>query len=145
LKTRPIQILLVEDNPGDSELAKMAFRDSTVSHKLAIVEDGELALAYLRREPPFERAQHPDLVLLDLNLPKLDGKEVLAIIKQDPTLKRIPVVILTTSRAQEDILRAYELHANCYIQKPIDMTQFTRVVRSIEDFWLGTVVLPPEV
>jgi two-component system, chemotaxis family, response regulator Rcp1 len=140
---KPINILLVEDNPGDADLAREALSDSKFNNNLQVVDDGEKAMAFLRREGPFVDAQRPDLILLDLNLPKKDGREVLAEIKADPGLKTIPVVILTTSQAEEDVLRTYQLHANCYITKPIDLSQFLHVVRSIENFWLSIVVLPP--
>jgi len=139
---RSIEILLVEDNPGDVELARVALRMSKVHNMLNVVEDGEAAMAYLRRQGEYAETRRPDLVLLDLNLPRKDGREVLAEIKGDPGLKRIPVVILTTSKAEEDVLKSYDLHANCYITKPIDLSQFMKVVKSIEDFWLTVVVLP---
>lgn len=141
---KPINILLVEDNPGDADLAREALEDSKMNNHLDVVDDGVKAMAYLRREPPYAEAPRPDLILLDLNLPKKDGREVLAEIKSDDNLKRIPVVILTTSRAEEDVLKTYNLHANCYITKPIDLNQFMHVVRSIEEFWLSIVILPPE-
>jgi CheY-like chemotaxis protein len=140
---KSINILLVEDNPGDADLAREALSDSKMNNALQVVDDGEKAMAYLRREGSYHDAPRPDLILLDLNLPKKDGRQVLAEIKSDPGLMRIPVVILTTSRAEEDVLKSYNLHANCYITKPIDLGQFLRVVRSIEDFWLSIVVLPP--
>jgi len=140
---KSINILLVEDNPGDADLARVALENSKMNNNLQVVGDGEKAMAFLRRECPYAEAPRPDLILLDLNLPKKDGRQVLAEIKSDPGLKRIPVVILTTSRAEEDILRTYDLHANCYITKPIDLGQFLHVVRSIEDFWFSIVVLPP--
>jgi chemotaxis family two-component system response regulator Rcp1 len=136
------EILLVEDNPGDVGLAREALAESKMRNNLFVVGDGEEAMAFLRREGIHVAAPRPDLILLDLNLPKMDGREVLAAIKGDSNLKQIPVVILTTSRAEEDILRSYNLHANCYITKPIDLTQFLRVVKSIEEFWLSIVVLP---
>lgn len=139
---RPIEILLVEDNPGDTDLAREALADSKLVNRLSVVDDGEKAMAFLRREGVYADAPRPDLILLDLNLPRKDGREVLAEVKTDPDLKRIPVVILTTSRAEEDVLRSYNLHANCYITKPIDLTQFMKVVKSIESFWLSIVVLP---
>ena len=139
---RPIEILLVEDNPGDVRLTQEAFKEGKVRNKLHVVWDGIEAMAFLRREDKFADAPHSDLILLDLNLPKKDGREVLAEIKQDPDLKRIPVVILTTSKAEEDILRTYDLHANCYITKPVDLEQFIKVVKSIEEFWLTVVKLP---
>ena len=141
---KPIHILLVEDNPGDADLAREALEDSKLSNALHVVDDGEKAMAFLHREGVYVDAPRPDLILLDLNLPKKDGKEVLAEIKTDDNLKRIPVVILTTSQAEEDVLRTYNLHANCYITKPIDLNQFIHVVRSIEDFWLSIVILPPK-
>ena len=143
-KIKLVDILLVEDNPGDVRLAKEALKDSKLLNKLYQVEDGIEAMAFLRREAKYSDVPRPDLVLLDLNLPKKDGREVLADIKADETLKRIPVVILTVSRAEEDILKSYNLHANCYISKPFDMEQFIRVVKSIEDFWFSIVKLPPE-
>ena len=142
---KPVNILLVEDNPGDSDLAREALDSSKLNNNLQVVDDGEKAMAFLRREGPYAKAPRPDLILLDLNLPKKDGRQVLAEIKSDEDLKRIPVVILTTSQAEEDVLKSYNLHANCYITKPIDLNQFLHVVRSIEDFWLTIVVLPPNV
>ena len=140
---RPIEILLVEDNAGDARLAKEALADAKVANNLAWVKDGVEALAYLRGEGEYKGTVRPDVMLLDLNLPKKDGREVLAEVKQDPDLKRIPVVILTVSEAQEDIVKTYDLHANCYIRKPIDLDQFIKVVRAIESFWLTIVKLPP--
>lgn len=142
-QAKPIEILLVEDNPGDARLAREALKDSKVKNALAIVDDGVKALEYLRKQGEFAGAPTPDLVLLDLNLPRKDGREVLAEIKGDGMLKRIPVVVLTTSRAEQDVLKSYNLHANCYITKPIDLGQFITVVKSIEDFWLTIVKLPP--
>lgn len=141
---KSINILLVEDNPGDAELARVALDSSKMNNILDVVDDGEKAMAFLRREGPYSDAPRPDLILLDLNLPKMDGRQVLTEIKSDEALKRIPVVILTTSRSEEDVLKSYNLHANCYITKPIDLNQFLHVVRSIEDFWLSIVVLPPK-
>ena len=141
---KPIDILLVEDNPGDVDLAREALEETKMCNKLHVAFDGEEATAFLRREGQFANAPRPDLILLDLNLPKKDGREVLAEIKADESLKRIPVVILTMSRDEEDVLKTYSLHANCYITKPIDLSQFMKVVKSIEEFWLGIVVLPPE-
>jgi len=138
----PIEILLVEDNPGDARLAKEALRDSKLKNNLYVVEDGIEAMKFLRAENPYEKAIRPDLILLDLNLPRMDGREVLKAIKSDERFKRIPVVILTMSNAEEDILKSYNLHANCYITKPIDLDQFIKVVQSIEDFWLTIVRLP---
>jgi two-component system, chemotaxis family, response regulator Rcp1 len=137
-----IDILLVEDNEGDARLAKEAMRDSKMRNALHHVNDGEEALAFLKREGKYSQAPRPDLVLLDLNLPKKDGRQVLAEIKGDDRFKQIPVVILTVSSAEEDILKTYNLHANCYITKPIDLDQFMKVVRSVEDFWLTIVKLP---
>lgn len=141
---RPIEILLVEDNPGDVRLTKEALKLGKVSNHLNVAEDGEQALAFLRREGPYAQAPNPDLILLDLNLPKKNGREVLEEIKADPSLRRIPVVILTVSEAEQDILKSYNLHANCYITKPVDLDKFLTVIQSIEDFWLTMVVLPPK-
>jgi CheY-like chemotaxis protein len=135
--------LLVEDNPGDVRLTVEALRDSKVRNRIHVVDDGEKALAFLRCEGEYADARRPDLILLDLNLPRKDGREVLAEIKKDPTLQAIPVVILTSSAAEQDVVQAYNLHANCYITKPVDLEQFLRVIRSIEDFWLMVVMLPP--
>lgn len=139
---RPVEILLVEDNPGDVRLTQEALRESKVRNHLHVAVDGVEALAYLRREGAYAEAVRPDLVLLDLNLPRKDGREVLAEMKDDEALRRIPVVVLTTSRAEQDILRTYNLHANCYISKPVDLDQFITVVKSIEDFWFTIVTLP---
>lgn len=139
-----IDILLVEDNPGDVRLTQEALKEAKVGNQLHVVEDGVEAMAFLRHEGKYADSPHPDLILLDLNLPKKDGREVLAEIKQDPKLMRIPVVVLTTSRAEEDILRSYNLHANCYVTKPVDLDQFITIVKSIEDFWLTIVKLPSE-
>ena len=141
---KPIEILLVEDNPGDADLAREALEGSKFHNDLHVVDDGEKAMAFLRREGPYADMPRPDLILLDLNLPRKDGRQVLAEIKSDDYLKRIPVVILTTSRAEEDVIKSYNLHANCFITKPIDLNQFLHVIRSIEDFWLSIVVLPPD-
>lgn len=138
----PVNILLVEDNPGDARLATEALRESKVSNTLYWAKDGEEAMAFLRQEGEHAGKPRPDIVLLDLNLPKKDGREVLADIKSDDRLKTIPVVILTTSENEEDVMRTYALHCNCYITKPIDLKQFLKVVRSIEDFWLTIVKLP---
>jgi CheY-like chemotaxis protein len=137
-----IDILLVEDSPADVDLTREALEDAKVRNTLHVVEDGVEALAFLRRDGQYAGAPRPDLILLDLNLPKKDGREVLAEIKADPTLRRIPVVILTTSEAEQDILRSYDLHANCYVTKPVDLEQFITVIRSIENFWLVIVKLP---
>lgn len=138
----PIEILLVEDSLADVRLTEEAFRDAKVLNRMSVVTDGAEAMQFLRREGPHAEAPRPDLILLDLNLPRKDGREVLKEIKDDPNLRRIPVVVLTTSRAEEDVLKAYNLHANCYITKPVDFTQFISVVRSIEGFWLSVVKLP---
>ena len=138
-----IEILLVEDNPGDVRLTMEAWKEGKIRNNLHVAEDGVEALAFLRREGKHAQAARPHLILLDLNLPRKDGREVLADIKKDPKLKHIPVVVLSTSKAEQDILKTYDLHANCYITKPLDMDQFIRVVRSIEDFWLSIVTLPP--
>jgi two-component system, chemotaxis family, response regulator Rcp1 len=138
----PIDILLVEDHEGDARLAREAMRDSKIRNTLHHVFDGEKAIEFLRRQGKYSDAPRPDLILLDLNLPKKDGRQVLAEIKMDENLKRIPVVILTVSSAEEDILKSYNLHANCYITKPIDLEQFLKVVKAIEDFWLTIVKLP---
>ena len=139
---KPIEILLVEDNPGDVRLTIEALKEAKVINHLTVVKDGVEALAFLRRQGSYTTAPRPHLILLDLNLPRKDGREVLADIKADDNLKRIPVVVLTTSQDEQDVLKSYNLHANCYITKPVDLDQFVRVVRSIEDFWLGIVVLP---
>jgi two-component system, chemotaxis family, response regulator Rcp1 len=140
---RPIEILMVEDNPGDVRLTVEALKEAKVRNNLHTVEDGVEALAFLRREGGYAEVPRPDLVLLDLNLPKMNGREVLAEIKEDPDLRRIPVVILTISQAEQDIVKSYSLHANCYITKPVDLDQFLEVVKSIENFWLTIVKLPP--
>lgn len=140
---RPIHILLVEDNAGDVRLTREALKEGKVGNSLTVAPDGVEALAILRQEGRYAGEARPDLILLDLNLPKKDGREVLAEIKDNPMLKRIPVVVLTTSKAEEDILRTYDLHANCYITKPVDFEKFVAVVRSIDDFWLSVVRLPP--
>lgn len=140
---RAIEILMVEDNPGDVRLTREALKHHKVSNELHVVEDGVAALDFLHRRPPYEHAPRPDLVLLDLNLPRKDGRQVLASIKSDELLKTIPVVILTTSQAEEDVVRAYKLNANCYVTKPVDFEQFKRIVQGIEQFWLTVVTLPP--
>lgn len=141
-ESRLIDILLVEDNPGDVRLTEEALREGKVKNRLFVVNDGVEAIAYLRREADYQTAVKPDLILLDLNLPRKDGRQVLEEIKADPGLRTIPVVVLTTSDAEEDILKSYNLHANCYITKPVDLEQFLRIVQSIEDFWLSVVKLP---
>jgi two-component system, chemotaxis family, response regulator Rcp1 len=138
----PVKILLVEDNPADVRLTIEALKEGKITNRLNVAKDGVEALDFLQRRGAFADAPRPDLVLLDLNLPKKDGREVLAEIKRDDDLKRIPVVVLTTSQAEEDILKSYNLHANCYISKPVDLEQFITVVRTIEDFWLTVVSLP---
>ncbi len=140
----PIEVLLVEDNPGDAELTRIALEDSKISVNLNVVEDGVEAMAFLHKQGNYANAPHPDIVLLDLNLPRKDGREVLAEIKADQKLRRIPVVVLTTSQSEEDILKAYNLSANCFITKPVDFDQFVKIVQSIENFWFAIVKLPPE-
>jgi chemotaxis family two-component system response regulator Rcp1 len=142
---RPVDILLVEDNPGDVRLTQEAFREGKVRNRLSVVGDGVEVMSFLRRQKGHEKAPRPDLILLDLNLPRKDGREVLAELKDDPDLKRIPVVVLTTSKAEEDVLRTYNLHANCYITKPVDFGQLMTVVKAIDDFWLTVVRLPANV
>ena len=139
---RPIDILLVEDNPGDVRLTIEGLNEGKVRNNLHVAKDGVEALAFLRRQGKYADAIRPDLILLDLNLPRKDGREVLSEIKADDTLKTIPVVVLTTSRAEQDVLQSYQLQANCYITKPVDLEQFITVVKSIEDFWLTIVTLP---
>lgn len=141
---RSVEILLVEDNVGDVRLTREAFKESKLANRLHVVTDGEAAMAFLRRQDPYREAVRPDLILLDLNLPRKDGREVLAEIKADEHLRRIPVVILTTSRAEQDILRSYDLHANCYITKPVDLNQFFLIVKAVEEFWFQIVRLPQE-
>ena len=137
-----IEVLLVEDSPGDIRLTREAFKEAKVHINLHVASDGVEALSFLKRQGEYAAAPRPDLILLDLNLPKKDGREVLAEIKESPTLKTIPVVILTTSASEEDILRSYLLHANCYITKPVDLAGFLKVVQSIDSFWLSVVKLP---
>jgi CheY-like chemotaxis protein len=136
-------ILLVEDNPGDARLAQEALKEGRMTSRLKVVVDGVEAMSFLRREGGFASAPRPQLVLLDLNLPRKDGREVLAEMKSDPDLCRIPVVVLTTSQAEQDVLRCYDLHANCYITKPVDLDRFIAVVRAIEEYWCSVVTLPP--
>lgn len=143
-KYRPVEILLVEDNMADIRLTKEILKDSKVRNNLHFVMDGVEAISFLRKEGQYSDAPKPDLVLLDLNLPKKDGREVLEEIKNDENLKRIPIVVLTTSKAEQDILKTYNLHANCYITKPVDLDQFITVVKSIEEFWFTIVKLPIE-
>lgn len=140
----PIEILLVEDNPADVRLTQEALKEEKLRNNLNVVSDGVEALAFLRREGKYGNAVRPDLILLDLNLPRKGGREVLAEIKNDDKLKSIPVVVLTISEAEGDVLKSYNLHANCYIKKPLDLTQFAKVVKSIQDFWLTIVKLPPK-
>ena len=142
--SRPIEILLIEDNAGDARLAREAIREAKVANNLTWVADGVEALALLHKEGKYAQAARPDLILLDLNLPRKDGRELLAEIKTSAQWRRIPVVVLTTSQAEDDIFKAYNLNANCYISKPMDLEQFIRIVRSFEDFWLTIVKLPPE-
>ena len=139
---RSIEILLVEDNLADVRLTQEALKEGKVCNNLSVVSDGDQALAYLYRAPPYENAKRPDIILLDLNLPRKSGREVLAEIKNDPSLRRIPVVILTTSSAEEDVINSYDLHVNCYITKPVDMEQFVTVVKAIDTFWFDIVRLP---
>ena len=139
----PVEILLVEDNPGDVRLTKEALREGKVYNNLHWAKDGVEALEFLRREGKHAKAPRPDIILLDLNLPKKDGREVLEIIKGDERLKHIPVVVLTTSKAEEDVVKSYALHANCYVTKPVDLEKFIVVVKSIDRFWLTVVTLPP--
>ena len=139
----PIEILLVEDDPGDALITREALAHSKVLNNLQCLSNGEEAIAYLRRTGEYADAIRPDLILLDLNLPRVDGREVLAEIKADPTLRRIPVVVLTTSAAEEDILRSYDLHANAYVTKPVDFDRFVEVVRKVDDFFFTVVRLPP--
>ena len=141
--SRSIEILLVEDNPGDVNLTRIALADRELNVNLSVVTDGVEAIDFLKRQGIYSQAVHPDLILLDWNLPRKGGREVLVEIKADERLQRIPVVVLTTSQAEEDILRAYDLHANCYITKPLDFKQFGHIIQSIEDFWFTIVQLPP--
>ncbi len=140
---QPVEILVVEDNPADVRLIEEALREGEFKSRLSVAENGVEAVEFLRRQGKFITAKRPDLILLDLNLPKKDGRQVLAEIKEDEDLRKIPVIVLTTSRAEEDILRSYKLHANCFITKPVGIEQFMQVVRQIEAFWLTTVKLPP--
>jgi len=137
-----VNILLIEDNPGDVRLTQEAFKEGNMNIKLDVVMDGVEAIKYLRKEMPYNQATMPDLILLDLNLPKKDGREVLQEIKTDAKLKRTPVVVLTTSNAQQDILKSYNLHVNCYVNKPVDFDKFFDIIQKIEDFWLSTAILP---
>jgi chemotaxis family two-component system response regulator Rcp1 len=139
-----VDILLVEDNPGDVRLIQEALQDGKLLNRIATMSDGQKALAYLRKQGSYAQAPRPDLILLDLNIPRKDGREVLAEIKADPLLRSIPVVIVTSSQAEEDILRSYDTHANCYVTKPVDLEKFVAVVRAIEEFWVTIVKLPPK-
>jgi CheY-like chemotaxis protein len=139
----PIEVLLVEDDPGDVLMTKEAFEEHRVNNRLRVVNDGDEALAYLRQQEPHTDAVRPDLILLDLNLPRRDGRQVLQEIKNDESLRHIPVVVLTTSQADEDILRSYQLHANAYVTKPVDFDQFIKAVRQIDEFFVSVVKLPP--
>ena len=141
-KNRKLHILLVEDSASDTMLIRRSFDRSKLDHSLYCVEDGEKAIAFLKRDGEYQQVVRPDLIILDLNLPRLDGREVLAQIKQDSILKRIPVVVLTTSSAEQDVVRSYDLHANCYIVKPFDVYDFLQIANFIEQFWLSTVTLP---
>jgi len=144
VEAMPIEVLLVEDDPGDVLMTREAFEEHKVGNRLNVVSDGVDALAYLRKEEPFQSAVRPDLILLDLNLPKRDGREVLEEIKNDGSLRQIPVVVLTTSQADEDVLRSYQLHANAYVTKPVDFEQFVKVVKQIDEFFISVVRLPPK-
>ena len=140
---KPIDILLVEDNPADADLTREQFEEAKINNRLHVVSNGIEALGYLRQQGEFSTAQRPDLILLDLNLPKMDGRELLAVIKQDADLKLIPIVILSASQAEADIIRSYQLHANAYVTKPVDLDGFAEIVKAIEGFWLSIVKLPP--
>lgn len=140
--TRPIEILLVDDSPSDTDLTIEALQEGKLGSHLSTVEDGIQAMRFLRREGEYAQAPRPDLILLDLNLPRKDGREVLAEIKSNPSLRTIPVVVMTTSKAEKDVAQAYQLNANCYVTKPLDYTQFATLVRSVEHFWLTIVTLP---
>ena len=143
LNTKPVEILLVEDNEGDVLLTKTAFQNVKIHNNIHVVGDGEAALDYLYKRNNFEGIQTPDLILLDLNIPKKDGREVLAEIKGNEILKRIPVIVLTGSQAEQDVAKTYDLHANGYVLKPIDLSKFSEIVKAIESFWFSVVVLPP--
>ena len=141
-EARPVEILLIEDSPSDTALTMEALKEGKIANKLSRVEDGVEAMAFLRKQEPYKNVTRPDLILLDLNLPRKDGRQVLRELKEDPDLRMIPVVVLTSSRAEQDVLKAYELYANCYITKPVDFAQFINIVKSIESFWLTVVALP---
>ena len=140
---RPIEMLLVEDNPGDVELMLANMREWKIRNNVTIAEDGEEALAILRQEGEFKDTPRPDIIILDLNLPKMDGRSLLKIVKSDPSLHAIPVVVMTSSGAEEDVAKSYDLHANCYVKKPVGLDQMTAIVKNIETFWLSIVTLPP--
>ncbi len=142
-KFKAVEILLIEDNPGDVRLTIEALKESKIMNNMHVADDGIEALSFLKKEGIYKDKPRPDLIILDLNLPKKDGREVLGEIKSDDSLKQIPIVILTTSEAEEDIIKSYELHANCYITKPVNMEQFIKVVKSVGDFWFSIVMLPP--
>lgn len=144
INAKPVEILLIEDNPLDVIMTREALEGGKVCNNLSVVEDGEQAMDFLHRKGTYADAPRPDLILLDLNLPRKDGREVLIEIKADPSLHHIPVIILTTSKAEEDVVKSYKLHANCFITKPVDLEQFTNVIKSIEDFWFEIVKLPPK-
>lgn len=139
---KPVEILLVEDNPADVDLTRLSLKQSRIRNNLHVVMDGVEAIQFLRNEGPYENALRPDLILLDLNLPKKDGRQVLSEIKNDPDLTDIPTVVLTSSDAEQDVVKSYKLHANCYVRKPVDFDQFVNIVREIEDFWFTVVKLP---
>lgn len=143
MRARPIHILLVEDNEGDVELTREGLAESKVFNELTVVSTGEEALKFLRRQPPYQDAHRPDLIFLDLNLPRMDGRALLAAIKKEESLRRIPVIVMTTSQAEEDVVGTYDLQANCYIVKPLRFDDFVKVVRLIDDFWFSIVTLPP--
>lgn len=142
-QSRPVEILLIEDNPGDVILTKEAFATAKINNTISVARDGEVAMQILNREEKYKNTPKPDLILLDLNMPKKDGRDVLAEIKNNPDLRRIPVIILTSSKAERDILETYDLHANSYLVKPVTLSQFSKVVSAIENFWFTIVVLPP--
>ena len=142
--SRAVRILLVEDNPGDVRLTREALREAKVRNEMAVAMDGEEAIAYLRRTGKFKDATRPDVIMLDLNLPKKSGLEVLKDVKSDDDLRRIPIVVVTSSEAEQDIVKSYNLHANCFVTKPVDLSRFLEVVKAVENFWLTIVQLPPE-
>lgn len=142
---KPVDILMVEDSLGDARMTQEAFKEGKIINRLYVTGDGIDALAFLRKEGPYEAVPRPDLILLDLNLPRMDGREFLTIVKEDPDLRRIPIVVLTSSMAEQDIIKSYDLHANCYVTKPVSIDQFVKVVHTVEDFWFTIVRLPPDV